>query len=189
MMSTSEALPDETLLDRARQGDDVAFQRLVERYEGRVAATAVGMLGPGMEAEDVGQETFVRLYRSLDRFRGDSALGTYLTRIAINLSLTSLKRRKSSRWQPEEAADLEQAATRVWDPHEELERGQRAARVRWAIGTLRPGQRAVVVLRMIDGYSTRETAEILELPPGTVMSRLSRAMKKLETLLEGNDES
>ena len=93
----SDSAPsDETLLAGARAGDDRAFASLVERYEARVAATVVGMLGPGDEAEDVGQETFIRLYRYLDRYRGDASLGTYLTRIAMNLSLTALRKRK--RW-------------------------------------------------------------------------------------------
>ncbi len=81
---------------RAPEGDEEAFRCLVERYEGAVAATVIGMLGPGGEVDDVGQEVFVRFYRALDRFRGDSSLKTYLTRIAINLSLNELKRRR--RW-------------------------------------------------------------------------------------------
>ncbi|SVD24097.1 uncharacterized protein METZ01_LOCUS376951, partial [marine metagenome] len=77
---------DTAFIDRAREGDETAFRVLVERYEPQVAATVVGMLGPGDEADDVGQETFVRFYRALAKFRGDAALGTYLTRIAMNLS-------------------------------------------------------------------------------------------------------
>lgn len=66
----------------------------MERYEGAVAATVIGMLGPGADADDVGQEVFVRFYRSLARFRGEAAVKTYLTRIAINQSLKALKRRR-----------------------------------------------------------------------------------------------
>ena len=86
--------PDDELLLRARAGDDRAFRLLVERYEGRVASVVTAMLGAGDEAEDVGQETFIRFYRSLDRFRGEASLGTYLTRIAINLSRNALRRRR-----------------------------------------------------------------------------------------------
>ena len=89
---------DHALIDQARAGDEAALRTLIERYEPQVAATVVGMLGPGDEADDVGQETFVRFYQSLDKFRGDAALGTYLTRIAINLSLNALERRKRQRW-------------------------------------------------------------------------------------------
>jgi RNA polymerase sigma-70 factor (ECF subfamily) len=180
---------DQVLIDRARAGDDHAFRDLVERYEPRVAATVVGMLGWGDEAEDVGQETFIRLYRALDRFRGDSSLGTYLTRIAINLSLTALKKRKRrlSRFvrQDETERDLPEAS---WDPRGELDRKADVERVRAAVERLAPNHRAVVVLRMIDGYSTRETAEILSIPAGTVMSRLARAMERLEREMKESDD-
>ena len=176
-----ESESDQVLIDRARAGDEGSFRDLVERYESRVAATAVGMLGPGDEAEDVGQETFIRLYRSLDRFRGESSLGTYLTRIAINLSLTALKKRKRriSRFisRDEIERDVPEAS---WDPRGELERKDDVRRVREAVTRLAPNHRTVVVLRMIDGYSTRETADILGIPTGTVMSRLARAMERLE---------
>jgi len=180
---------DQVLIDRARAGDDRAFRDLVERHEPRVAATVVGMLGSGDEAEDVGQETFIRLYRSLDRFRGESSLGTYLTRIAINLSLTALKKRK--RWisrfvsQDETERDLPEAS---WDPRGELERKEDVRRVREAVERLAPNHRAVVVLRMIDGYSTRETSEILGIPSGTVMSRLARAMERLEREMKESED-
>lgn len=175
---------DEELLRSAREGDDQAFRSLVERYENQVAATVIGMLGPGDEAEDVGQETFIRFYRAMENFRGDAKLGTYITRIAINLSLKSLKRRQT--WmkrfvsRDDEATVLaEPAMDGEWD----VEARSRAELVHRAVATLKPEQRAVVVLRMLEGYSTSETAEILSVPQGTVMSRLSRALEKLEGLL------
>ena len=85
-MPESARSSEDKLLERARQGDERAFRQLVERYEGLVAATVIGMLGPGPDAEDVGQETFIRFNRALKSFRGDSSVGTYLTRIAINQS-------------------------------------------------------------------------------------------------------
>lgn len=180
--------PDRVLIDRARAGDERAFRELVERHEARVAATVIGMLGPGDEAEDVGQETFIRLHRSLDRFRGDSSLGTYLTRIAINLSLTALKKRKRrlSRFLSQD--DTRQVPEASWDPRDEHERAENVRRVRRAVARLAPNHRAVVVLRMIDGYSTRETSEILGIPAGTVMSRLARAMERLEQDLKESED-
>ena len=85
---------DEQLVDAARGGDKDAFKELVGRYERRIATTVIGMLGHCAEADDVGQETFIRFYRALHSFRGESSVGSYLTRIAINLSLNELKRRK-----------------------------------------------------------------------------------------------
>lgn len=175
---------DEELLRSARHGDEQAFRRLVERYEGQVAATVIGMLGPGDEAEDVGQETFIRFYRAMGNYRGEARLGTYITRIAINLSLKALKRRQT--WVRRFVSRDEDGALPA-EPFEdgdrEVESRSRAELVQRAIGFLKPEHRAVVVLRMLEGYSTRETAELLDVPQGTVMSRLSRALKKLEELL------
>jgi RNA polymerase sigma-70 factor (ECF subfamily) len=193
--------PDEILLAAARAGDERAFAAIVDRYEARVAATVVSMLGPGDEAEDVGQETFIRLYRYLDRYRGDASLGTYLTRIAMNLSLTALRRRKSwfSRFVSAESTpgrgpvnDREPAgpgletiaADSVEGPLGHLEQAERRHRVQQALADLSPDHRAVVVLRWMDGFNTKETAAALGIPEGTVMSRLSRAMDRLAVTLK-----
>lgn len=177
----SDRVSDHELLARATAGDPAAFRSLVERYEDVVASTVIGMLGPGAEADDVGQETFVRFYRTLDRFREEASLATYLTRIAMNLSLNALKRRKrffARHVQGREAG--ERLADSGPDPAGQLESGEVRERVRFAIDQLPSKHRAVVTLRLIDGYSTRETAQILEVPEGTVLSRLSRALERLE---------
>jgi len=183
---TGTAPTDEVLVARARLGDQRAFATIVDRHEQRVAATVIGMLGPGVEAEEVGQEVFVRLYRSLDRFRGEAALGTYLTRIAVNLSLTALKKRR--RWYERfvELAPGRESPSSNDDALDRLEHGQRVRRVRRALDSLPADQRAVVVLRWLDDLSTRETAEALAIPQGTVMSRLSRAMDRLRVELEAD---
>jgi RNA polymerase sigma-70 factor (ECF subfamily) len=92
----SNPASDADLIALARGGDDRAFAVLVERYEGAVAATVIGMLGRGDDADDVGQETFIRFHRALGNFRGESSLKTYLVHIAMNLSLNALKRRRRS---------------------------------------------------------------------------------------------
>lgn len=178
-----EAGRETDLLARARSGDHAAFRSLVERYEPTVSGTVQGMLGPGPEAEDVGQETFIRFYRALDSFREESSLKTYLTRIAINLSLNALKRRRRlrDRFVRSDESDFVEP---TWNAEGEIDAEERALVVRKAIDRLDPKHRAVVVLRMINGYSTRETAELLGVPQGTVLSRLSRGMQRLETLLK-----
>lgn len=174
-------LTDEKLVSAACQGDQEAFKELVKRHEPRVATTVIGMLGNCPEAEDVGQETFIRLYKSMEKFRGESSLATYITRIAINLSLNELKRRRRRallfyKKSPEEIYELPdtKANSQENDDKEAVQR---------AIGKLENKFRSVVVLRLIDGYSTDETAQILNIPVGTVLSRLSRAQKKLKELL------
>jgi RNA polymerase sigma-70 factor (ECF subfamily) len=174
-------LTDEQLITNARAGDHEAFKNLVRRYESLVAGTVIGMLGQCPEADDVGQETFLRFYGSLKNFRGDSQLGTYLTRIAINLSLNELKRRKrrSLLFFHKPVDEMHDIADEKADaaPNEDKQV------VRQAIGKLEVKFRSVIVLRLIDGYSTEETARILKIPVGTVLSRLSRAQKKLKELL------
>jgi RNA polymerase sigma-70 factor (ECF subfamily) len=175
---------DEKLLARAREGDQLAFRMIMERYEGKVAATVVGMLGAGPDADDVGQETFIRFFKAIENFRGDATLGTYLTRIAINQSLKALKRRK--KWhqrffsQDNEESRYEGPGE---DGEETVERIDTQRIVRQALDQLTPDHRAVAVLRLIEGYSTKQTAALLEIPEGTVMSRLSRAVEKLGKML------
>ena len=185
MNMTEQQATDREWVARTKEGDERAFRALVEHYEGQVAATVVGMLGRGDEADDMGQETFIRFYESLDKFRGEAAVGTYLTRIAINLSLNAIERRHRMRW-------------RFWSRDDEdnapIEPGvdgrlQRAAldsseQVHAALQKLNPDFRAVVVLRMLEGYSTKETAELLEIADGTVLSRLSRGMKQLQEIFK-----
>ncbi|MFH1221379.1 MAG: sigma-70 family RNA polymerase sigma factor [Candidatus Eisenbacteria bacterium] len=174
-------MTDQDLIAAARGGNDRAFRDIVRLYEPAVAATVMAMLGDCAEAEDVGQETFVRFYRSLDKFRGESSVKTYLTRIAMNLSLNELKRRKRRRFfvssRPvEEHSDL---------PSKESGRDDIGDRdlVAKALARLDDRSRSVIVLRLIDGYSTEETAGILGLPLGTVLSRLARAQEKLRGIL------
>jgi RNA polymerase sigma-70 factor (ECF subfamily) len=163
----------------ARAGDEEAFRRLVEAHEGRVAAVVLGMLGED-EAEDVAQEVFIRCHRSLDQFRGEAQLSTWLTRIAINLCLDRLRARK--RWHLRFLhLDTEEGRARepALDGEAALDARERGRLVRRAVHRLKPEWRAVVVLRWLQGLSTEETAQQLGIPYGTVLSRLSRAMEAL----------
>ncbi len=187
MVAASKMLTDDELIYQAKEGNERAFQGLVVRYQQKVAATVIGMLGNTSEAEDVGQEVFIRFYKSLVKFRGDSSLGTYLTRIAINLSLNEIKRRKRKRMfsffstQEEEVRELQIPDTGISQEQRETQQ-----MVHQAIQMLDPKFRSIILLRLIEGYSTKETAEILELPMGTVLSRLSRAQRKLKEILTIN---
>ena len=171
---------DAYLVARARDGDHAAFQRLVERYADRVAGVVVGMLGSGPEADDVGQKTFIRFYEALDQFRGEASVGTYLTRIAINQALKASRHRTTwyRRFLP-----IAEAPEPVSDGRGDYEAQERSELVRHVLQQIDKKHRAVVVLRILEGYSTRETAALLDIPEGTVMSRLSRALDKLEPLL------
>ncbi len=172
------------LLTAVRRGDQSAWRALVERHEGAVAAVVVGMLGPGDEADDVGQETFIRFYRSLNSFRGDASLKTWLQKIATNLSLNALKRRKRGLRRFIDMDDADESAPQLQSDGaaQQTALGD-VEMVRAAVAALADKHRPVVVLRMIEGYSTRETAAMLGIPEGTVLSRLSRALEQLKVLL------
>jgi RNA polymerase sigma-70 factor (ECF subfamily) len=173
-------LTDEKIIDAVLKGDTAAFREIVERYESKVATVIHGMLGSGPEAEDAGQEVFIRFYQSLNRFRGESGVGTYLTRIAINLSLNEIKRRKRrfGLFSPGSGDMKELPDLSAGNPTGPLDEA-----VRDAIQRLKPEWRSVIVLRHIEGYSTEETAAILNVPAGTVLSRQARAKRQLKKLL------
>lgn len=174
-------MTDEQIIDELQQGRSDSFKELIRRYENRIASTVMGMLGRCPEAEDVGQETFIRFYRNVHNFRREASVITYLTRIAINLSLNELRsrNRKSLLFlQPRREDDLNPDMGQPPD-----ETGDTREIVEKALHTLDTKFRAVVVLRLIEGYSTEETANLLKIPTGTVLSRLARAQKKLKTSL------
>lgn len=164
----------------ARSGDQNAFRNIVLKHEGDVARTVVGILGQNEDAEDVGQEVFIRFYKSINQFKGESSLKTYLTRIAINLSLNRLKQKNSHATKPIERNEIRTA--RASNGDEKFEMNELIEK---ALEQLEPDSRSVVVLRLIQGYSTKETADLLDIPVGTVLSRLSRAQQKMQIALIG----
>ena len=177
---------DARLLALARRGDHDAFRCIVERYEPLVAATVIGMLGRGDDADDVGQETFVRFHHAIGGFREESALRTYLVRIAMNLSLNALKVRKRRRWRFLSRDDVESNVPEPVAPApatDIAEAQERRTLVHGAVARLGERHRAVVTLRLLQGLSVRETAEVLGVPEGTVLSRLARAAEQLRAML------
>ncbi|MDT8401219.1 MAG: RNA polymerase sigma factor [Bacteroidales bacterium] len=175
---------DQELVLRTLDGDNMAFNEIIRRYKNMVARTVKSMLGDVQQAEDVGQDTFIRLYKNLKDFRGDSKLSTYLQRIAINQSLNEIRRNKRFLSMFYRSDDKEEAREMELSSGDEGRERDIKEYVNKAISKLDPDFRTVVVLRTIHGYSTKETAEILELPLGTVLSRLSRAKEHLKEFLK-----
>ena len=179
-------LDDGQIIQLIKKNDQQAFRILIDRYEKKVAATVINMLGYTDEADDVGQEVFIRFYQNIHQFRGTSALGTYLTRIAINLSLNELKRQKLRNlrfyfWNSKE--DDSEKTNEIADSTNFENKSDASNLVKMALQKVEANLRSVLVLRMLEGYDTRETAEILEIPQGTVLSRLSRGQQKLKEAL------
>jgi len=164
-------------------GDKEAFGEIVNRYRKMVARTVKGMLGDSVYAEDIGQEVFIKLFYSLSEFRGEAKLSTYIQKISVNLTLNEIKRRKRFSSMFSQKGNDEMHEFDVADVDSE---GRRDAKelVNKALMNLDPKFRIIVTMRMLQGYSTKETAEILDLPLGTVLSRLSRAQEQLKEILD-----
>lgn len=175
-------MDENDLVTASIDGDKTAFGEIVSRYQGMVARTVKGMLGDTVFAEDIGQEVFIRLYSSLPDFRGEAKLSTYIQKIAVNLTLNEIKRRKRffSMFSQKGNNDLHEYD--VADP-EDFERRDAKELVDNALQKMEPKFRIILTMRMLHGYSTKETAEILELPIGTVLSRLARAQDQMRKIL------
>ncbi len=180
--SYSEAEEDE-LVSASIGGDKQAFGVIVARYRKMVARTVKGMLGDSIFAEDVGQEVFIKLFYSLADFRGESKLSTYIQRIAVNLTLNEIKRRKRFFSMFSQKGNNEMHEIEVAD-HDTEEKREASEIVHKALQKMDPKFRIIITMRMLQGYSTKETAEMLELPLGTVLSRLSRAQEQLKGILK-----
>ena len=184
MIKEFYSITDENeLVKAALDGDKKAFGDIVNRYQKMVARTVKGMLGDSAFAEDVGQDVFIKLYHSLSEFRGEARLSTYIQKIAVNLTLNEIKRRKRFFSLFLQKGNNEMYEFEIAEPDTE-ERKETSEIVNKALMMMDVNFRIILTMRMLQGYSTKETAEILDLPLGTVLSRLSRAQKQLKDILE-----
>lgn len=175
------------LVDRCRAGDVEAFGEVVEAYESRIRMVIIGVVRDRSVAEDICQEAFIRAFRSLDRFRFKSSLYTWIYRIAFNLALDHHRRHHRLRLvRLDEKVDPKVepgAAGRSRDPSEPLVREETRRLVWKGLGRLSPSHRAILVMREWEGMDYRRIAEAMKCSPGTVMSRLFYARKKLKEVL------
>ncbi len=177
---------EEELVSRLRRRDEAAFNELVRLYQGRVFRIVLRMLGDEAEAEDLAQEVFVTVFKSIDKFRGDSKLSTWLYRVAINHAKNRLKymkrRARGSHKEFDEVGDREgiesasmNTSHRIPRPDQTLEGRQTEGIIQRALRELPEEQRELVVLRDVQHLSYEEIQEVTGLVPGTVKSRLHRA--------------
>jgi RNA polymerase sigma-70 factor (ECF subfamily) len=189
----AEPRSDHSLLEATRTGDETAFAELVRRYRNQITSYIYRMTNDYDGAVDLAQETFVRIYRAADRYQTSHAFSTYIYRIATNLAISELRKRRRRRLvsltgtyqsrdgvsepceiNPPDARPLQDAAL------VDAERRQAVAR---AIGTLPDKYRAPLVLRDVEGKSYEEIAQILRTSEGTVKSRISRGRNFLRDKL------
>ena len=192
----SEAQVDQLLVERVQKGDKHAFDLLINKYQHRIVSLVSRYVSDHSEALDVSQEAFIKAYRAIGKFRGDSAFYTWLYRIAINTAknwLVAQKRRPPA--SDIDAADAEQYDTdsRLKDkgtPENELLRDEIKRMVYDTIEQLPVDLRTAIVLREMEGMSYEDIATTMDCPIGTVRSRIFRAREaideKLRPLVEGN---
>ena len=181
---------DELLLKRAAGGDPEAFERLMSPLENRVWRVCWHYMGERESAEDCGQETMLRVWRSLGGYRGDCAFETWVCRIAANCCLDELRRRKRDRSVALEP--LQEAGFDPADPRPGVEEAvlaaERKQQLRQAIARLPEEQRSALVLTQLEGLPYERAAQLLGVSEGTVKSRVNRARQKLKAELNGERE-
>lgn len=186
MAQDLKALPDEALVLRAQADDERAFGELVGRYETKVYSLAMKMLRNPEDAEDVLQETFLRAYRGLKSFRGNSTFSTWIYRITANSALMKLRKKQLPTVSIEDA-DEREAPINIADwspgPVEQLLTLETQQAMSDAIEALPAEFRQVFVLRDLEGHSNADVAEILDLSVAAVKSRLHRARLKVRNHL------
>jgi RNA polymerase sigma-70 factor (ECF subfamily) len=178
------------LVERARKGDAGSFSVLLRRYEGKIFRLAMNITQNREDAEDVLQEAFLKAYEHLDQFQGNSRFYTWIVRIAVNQALMKLRKRRSDRAvsldeQIDTGEDTVVREIAAWDPdpEERYSREELHGILTGAIDELSPIYRTVFTLRDVDGLSTEETAEVLDLTVPAVKSRLLRARLQLRDKL------
>lgn len=193
------SLAERLLVTRLRERDEDAFNEVVRTYGDRVFNLVLRMLGNRAEAEDVAQEVFVTVFKSIETFRGESRFGTWLLRIAANHSKNRIKylaRRAADGDATDDVADVRSAGGDAGQPlrgHIEgpdalYEAAELGGRLERAIATLDEDQRLLVVLRDVEELSYDEIVEVTGWPEGTIKSRLHRARLALKEAIGERDE-
>lgn len=176
-----------SLIERCQSGDRIAFEELFHLYRDDVFRFAYLVVRDSNLAQDVVQEAFLKVFRSIVKFQFRSSFKSWLYRVAVNEAITLLRRRKvKEELDPApDATRLNTAAqnAREWQPEEAVLESEERRLLRWAIGQLDPVHRSVVVLKYFHEFSDTEIAAVIGCPPGTVKSRLHRARELLRNAM------
>ncbi|MCC6876103.1 MAG: sigma-70 family RNA polymerase sigma factor [Sandaracinaceae bacterium] len=185
---------DRELVGRVQEGSQEAFRTLFERYHRRCYAVAYGVVKNKQDAMDVVQDAFVKVHRHIGAFQGTSSFYTWLYRIIMNLAIDHVRRRRNARgleYDDSVARDSTEIAgdgtlmPRILDgnPAKTVVRQELLGKIQAALDELPEYHRAVILLREVEGMSYEEMAQVLEVPKGTIMSRLFHARKKMQQAL------
>ena len=187
-----ENLSDHALIEAVKNGDETAFAVIVSRYRNPITNYLYRFLNDYEEAVDLAQETFVRVYFAIERYHTDYAFSTYIYRIATNLAISELRKRKRRtilsltglfQSESDDTTEFQPADTKAL-PDKDLIDDEQGRVIARAIATLPPKYRVPVILRDIEGMTYEEIASILELGLGTTKSRISRARGLLKEKLK-----
>ncbi len=192
ILNTLFTLSDEQAMWRVQQhADEDAFAQLVRRWESPIRNLCVRMTGDLHKGQDLTQEAFVRVFEKRQLYQADAKFSTWLWRIALNLCYDEqrrIKRRGETALENEEGEAIVEPVADASGPADQAEAGERADMVRRALQKLPDTYRTVLVLRHYEGLKFREIADVLDIPEGTVKSRMVEALGQMERLLK-NDVS
>lgn len=186
-------VPDLSLVERCRASDEAAFNEVVARYKSKIYSYVYRMTGSADDAEDLTQDVFLRMYTSIDSFRGQSSLSTWLFRIASNLCVDRFRRSKSrtpaySLDEPVSGSEHKsghEVPDSTYEPQRLLENAEMAEQIQLGLAQLPDKLRAALILHDIEGLPYEEIAQIVGCPLGTVKSRLFNARMQLREKLSG----
>ena len=184
-------LDDNMLADRIGNGDSQAFQSLVETHKKRVFFLSCDILGDHHDAEDISQEVFLKLYRSIHLFRQDAKMSSWLYQITVNTCIDHLRKKSSKKQASVDAIGDVDSSQKTWglgstsepEPHGDASFLQ--DRIQKALDKLTVKERTVFVMKLYNNFKIKEIAEIMDVTSGTVKSLLFRAAKKLKKDLSG----
>ena len=186
-------LTDQELVARCQRGDHRAFRVLVDKYQRRAYGIAIGVLRNPEDARDAAQEAFIKVFRNIDGFKGDSSFYTWLYRIVVNVCIDHFRKNRRVRNVEYDETfkrrdEMEQVPlsgnTRAMHPGVALETQELNGVLAEALATLSENHRTIILLREVEGLSYEEIAEVMECHLGTVMSRLHHARKNLQNALK-----
>ena len=179
------------IIEKLKQGNELAFKQLVENYRDMVVNTCFGLLHNSEDAEDVAQDVFIEVFRSVENFRADSKISTWLYRIAVNRSLNFIRDNKKRKWfqsfddvvesKKEMLNQLNHQS--AGDPESELENSQRAILLHEAIDSLPESQRVAFTLNKYEDLAYKEISDVMNLSVSSVESLIHRAKKNLQKKL------
>lgn len=189
MSALEHGAEDRNLAARAARGETQAFTRLIHKHSDLVYRVSLRMLGAN-DAPDASQEAWVRVWRNIGNFRGDSAFSTWLYRIVMNTCLNTRRKesRREAREVPEEFSQLPEPLGIDSNPEASALKQEQREKILEALQHIRSEHRAAVFLRYMEGLKYQEIAEILEIPTGTAKGWVHRGQAELFVLLSEKDE-